>query len=105
MRNPDQVMTILNGSLDGIRGRRPVVESQICHMMPLLEFAQHVICADLPAGIDRMQQVGLEPEQSHTLRRSQISDFKWLAESRSSGVASRIAHLGSQRFRNLRFEI
>ena len=65
MRNTDQVMTILSGSRDRIRGRRPVVEGQIGHMMPLLEFAQHEIRADLPAGIDRMQQVGLEPEQSH----------------------------------------
>src|SRR6476661_7552870 len=65
MRNTDQVMTILSGARDRIRGRRPIVESQKGHMMSLLEFAQHEIRADLPAGIDRMQQVGLEPEQTH----------------------------------------
>ena len=75
MRNTDQVITILSRALYGIRGRRPIVESQKGHMMSLLEFAQHEIRADLPAGIDRMQQVGLEPEHSH--RRPGDRDLKF----------------------------
>jgi hypothetical protein len=30
-----------------------------------LEFAQHEVRADLSARIDRMQQIGFEPEQTH----------------------------------------
>ena len=62
VRHANQVVAVLRRPCDRIGRRCTVVEREIGHVVPLHQLAQHEIRADFSSRIDRMQQVGFEPE-------------------------------------------